>query len=94
MAIAVRTKNLNIAVASQESGEKVLEDMNNLIHEVGVATVSDLYNILRMKSSYKDDIIGWKDLSGAKVKPVGEKYFVIEFPDFIHADYGFKETKV
>ena len=94
MANAVRTKNLNIAVASQESGEKVLADMNKLIQDLGVATVSDLYNLIKMKSSYKDDLIGWKDLSAAKIKAVGETYFVIEFPDFMHADFGFKESKL
>ena len=94
MSMSVRTKRVNIAVASQEYGETVLEEMRELITKHNHATVAELYTILRMKSSYKDDNIGWKDLRDAKVKPVGEKYFVIEFPDFVHADYGFKESKL
>ena len=58
----------DIVLDSREEAVTVIEEMIALIDRFGVATVSDLYDLLGVTGSYADQRWGWRDLNQADVR--------------------------
>jgi hypothetical protein len=57
----------------------VLERMQDIIDKYEVVSVSDLYELLGLPSSYQDNKWGWNYLGDVQVRQIREGY-LIDFP--------------
>ncbi|MDF2800179.1 MAG: hypothetical protein K0S61_82 [Anaerocolumna sp.] len=57
----------DIVLESYDEAEEVLGHLVDLITDYGQATVSDLYGLVGISSSFTDDKFGWDDLSRVRV---------------------------
>lgn len=75
-----RTQDVgDILLASKEEAELVLENLSDIIKTYDVASVADLYELVRLPSSHVDHKWGWMTLSHANVRQVREG-FLIDLP--------------
>ena len=65
-----------IILETRGEGEEVLAHLNDLIVDYGQATVSDLYELVDIESSFTDEKYGWTDLRGAGVTRVRGGYLL------------------
>lgn len=69
-----------IILATRVEAEAVIDRLLDLIQRYDVATVSDLYDLAGITSSYTDAKWGWDDLSGAGVRRVGGGGYLLDLP--------------
>ena len=65
-----------IILESRGEGEMVLENLGNLLDTYGMATVSDMYDLVGITGNFTDNKWGWTDLRGAEVRRVREGYLL------------------
>lgn len=65
-----------VILASRGEAEHVLDSLIALIDEYGVATVSDLYDLVGITGNFTDDKWGWYDLRGSAVQRVREGFLI------------------
>lgn len=65
-----------VILASRGEAEHVLDSLTALIDEYGVATVSDLYDLVGITGNFTDDKWGWYDLRGSAVSRIREGYLI------------------
>jgi hypothetical protein len=63
-----------IALATMDDAQEVLTALKALRTENGFATVSELYDLVGIPTTYKDAYEGWQNLAIARVEPVGNSY--------------------
>jgi hypothetical protein len=56
-----------IILATRAEAEEVLKQMSDLVDRYGTCSVSDLYEMLGLDSSYTDEKYGWTDLRSSGV---------------------------
>ena len=61
-----------IILDSRGEAEEVLDKLSDLVREFGVATVSDLYDLVGISREHTDDKWGWTNLRSASVRRVRE----------------------
>lgn len=67
--------------ATKEEARQILDLLISLINRTGYATVYDLYLAIGIEATTEEDMIGWKDLGGALVKPTwNHKEFYLILP--------------
>jgi hypothetical protein len=65
-----------VILSSRGEAEHVLDNLTALIDDYGVATVSDLYDLVGITGNFTDDKWGWYDLRGSAVSRVREGYLI------------------
>lgn len=65
-----------VILASRGEAEHVLDSLTALIDEYGVATVSDLYDLVGITGNFTDDKWGWYDLRGSAVSRIREGFLI------------------
>lgn len=69
----------DLVFESRSEAELVLTRMDELIETYGMATVSDLYDLVGKSCDYTYDRYGWTNLRNAKAVPVRDGY-VLDLP--------------
>jgi hypothetical protein len=81
-----RSQNVDdILLATRVEAETVLDRLYDLLKEYECASVSDLYSLVGLSSSYTDQKWGWTDLHGSNVRRVREGY-ILELPKTVSLD--------
>lgn len=81
-----RTQGIDdILLATRVEAETVLERLYDLIKEYESASVSDLYSLVGLSSSYVDQKWGWTELHGSQVRRVRDGY-ILELPNTVSLD--------
>ena len=65
-----------IVIESRGEAEEVIDRLIDLVDKFGLATVSDLYELVGMTPNYTDQKWGWTDLRVASVQPVRGGYLL------------------
>ena len=65
-----------VILSSRGEAEHVLDSLTALIDEYGVATVSDLYDLVGITGNFTDDKWGWYDLRGSAVSRIREGFLI------------------
>lgn len=78
----------DIIVGTREGGDRVLENLNALVDDLGHCTVGDLYDLVGEKPRSTDESWGWYDLSRARVLKVSHNEFLINMPEPEPIDNG------
>lgn len=73
-------KGINFTFSSEEDANKVLNAMRLIVENFEWVYVSDLNDLIGLKSTYVDAKWGWKTVDSAKVQKT-EKGYTIKFPD-------------
>jgi hypothetical protein len=71
-----------LVVKSREEAESVLEALRVLINRFGMASVSDLYDLVGLKTEFADTRLGWRNLEGATIGQVDNGY-VLDLPSTV-----------
>jgi len=58
-----------ILVGSKDRAEDIIYELRCLINEYGCVSISDLYLLINLKSSYSDEKYGWYNLDSAYTRP-------------------------
>lgn len=66
-------------LGSREEAQNVLDGLNDMIIEFGMASVADYYDLIGMDANYTDHQWGWTDLRFARIAAVRGGY-VIQMP--------------
>jgi hypothetical protein len=66
----------DIILVSREEAERVIERLGDVIDMYKVASVADLYDILKLPHSYIDNKWGWQHLHYANVRQIREGYLL------------------
>lgn len=78
-----------VIFTTYELAQEVLDDMYDYIDNYKVVSVLDLYSFIKERienpecldsKGFTDDDYGWKDLTGAKIRPVRGGGFVLNLP--------------
>jgi len=69
-----------IVLDSREEAEEVIDRLFDLVSRYDTATVSDLYELVGLSSTYTDNQWGWTDLRGAGVQRIRDGY-LLDLPD-------------
>lgn len=75
----VRHDFSGVILNSRAEAEVVLAEMVELVEEYGVASVSDLYDLVGLSSEYTDNKYGWFDLTGISTSRVRDGW-ALELP--------------
>lgn len=67
----------DILLATRVEAETVLDRMYDLLREYEMVTVSDLYSLLGLSSSYTDQKWGWTNLQTCDIRRVRDGYILI-----------------
>lgn len=67
----------DIILDTRVEAEEVLTELDRLIRQYDVASVSDLYQLTDLDPSWTDNKWGWTDLSTADIRRVREGYMLI-----------------
>jgi len=59
-----------VVLSTKEEGDEVLRRMLHLISTYKQASVGDLFDLVDIRSTFRDEKWGWKSLAGAGVKRV------------------------
>lgn len=78
-ATRIRHDFTGVVLGSRAEAEIVLAEMVDLVNEYGVASVSDLYDLVGLSSEYTDNKYGWFDLEGASTARVRDGW-ALELP--------------
>lgn len=70
-----------IIIPSRPDAEEVLERLYDLLSKFGVALVSDLYEMTGIQSSHTDVKWGWRELRGARVRPLRAGGYLLDLPE-------------
>ena len=65
-----------ILIENRGEAEEVIDRLIDLVDKFGLATVSDLYELVGMTPNYTDQKWGWTDLRVASVQPVRGGYLL------------------
>lgn len=76
-----KSTNYEFYVATREEGEKVLDEMKNLIDDYACASVGDLLELVGLKSTYLDDRIGWTSVKGMTLRRSAKYGYSLVFPN-------------
>lgn len=66
----------DLVVATRVEAETVLEELDQMIHKYGTASVSNLYNLVGITGDYTDNKWGWNDSRGFDITRVREGYLL------------------
>lgn len=81
-----RTQSIDdILLATRVEAETVLDRLYDLLKEYEIVSVSDLYSLVGLSSSYTDQKWGWMDLHGSQVRRVRDGY-IVELPRTVPLD--------
>lgn len=69
-----------IVLQSRAEAEQVIERLFDIVGRYDTATVSDLYDLVGIRSTHVDNKWGWTDMRGAGVVRVRDGY-LLELPD-------------
>lgn len=70
----------DIILDTKADADRVLERLHDLIDQYELATVSDLFALMGLDSSYVDNKFGWYELPYSEVKQVREGWLIV-IPD-------------
>lgn len=74
----VRSQQMDdIILATRVEAETVLDRMYDLLREYEMVSVSDLYSLLGLSSSYTDQKWGWTNLQSCDIRRVRDGYVLI-----------------
>jgi hypothetical protein len=65
-----------VILSSRGEAEHVLDSLIALIEDYGVATVSDLYDLVGITGNFTDDKWGWYELRGSNISRVREGWLI------------------
>ena len=65
-----------LVITDRGEAEEVIDRLNDLVDNYGLATVSDLYDLLGMHANYTDQKWGWTNLATASVNPIRGGYLL------------------
>jgi hypothetical protein len=65
-----------VILSSRGEAEHVLDSLIALIEDYGVATVSDLYDLVGITGNFTDDKWGWYELRGSNITRVREGFLI------------------
>lgn len=80
--VSVRRKYIDdLILDSRADAEDVVDNLNELINDYGIATVANLYELVGWNTEYTDHDYGWTDLSRVNMRAIGGGKCLLEFPD-------------
>lgn len=71
-----RSKNPELTYPSRAEAQDVLNKMVDILDEYGRVTVKDLYSLSKMSTDFAMSNWGWRDLTGSKPIPYGNRYLL------------------
>lgn len=68
-----------IVVDTRDEAQEILKTLDAIIDKMGAATVGDLYELVRVKTTQSDDFWGWTSVRNFEIEMVvrGEKYEIV-----------------
>lgn len=69
----------SLRFANAMEAETIVDRLNNLIGQYGVASVNDFYDAIGLTGDFTDDAYGWSDLTGVRIRRVRDGY-ILELP--------------
>ena len=69
-----------LSFETRREANEVIGELKAIINDYGYATVADIYDLVGVNPSYKDNVYGWKDLDKAKVKRKKVKDYRVVLP--------------
>lgn len=66
----------DIILSSRDEAELVLERMNDIIDNYGIASVSDLNDLMGLPTTHTDEKWGWEYLGNCQVRQIREGYLL------------------
>ena len=75
----------DILLATRVEAETVVDRMYDLLREYEMVSVSDLYSLLGLSSSYTDQKWGWTNLQSLDIRRVRDGY-ILNLPKTIPLD--------
>lgn len=81
---------------SEKAAQNVIDAMKTMIHNYGMVSAADFYDMVGVGSDYTDSKYGWKSLDGTQIERHADGYS-IEFPKQVELRYDkfmLKEDKV
>lgn len=83
--MSLRARSLHdfdeIILNTRAEGETVLERLDVLIENYGVAKVSDLYALTGIQAAFTDEKYGWDDLRSARVERMRGGKYLLSMPE-------------
>lgn len=73
----------HVVLSTQEEGNEVLKRMLELIRTYKQVSVGDLFDLVDIRSTFREESWGWKSLEGAGVKRVKDGW-ELKFPEPEH----------
>lgn len=77
----------DVRFESEKAAQNVIDAMKTFIHNYGMVSAADFYDIVGVGSSYTDCKYGWKSLEGTQIERHTDGYS-IEFPKQVELRYG------
>lgn len=65
-----------IILPDRTQADEVIERLHDVVSDYGIATVSDLYDLVGIQGSYTDDKWGWSDLRASGITRVREGWLL------------------
>lgn len=66
----------DVILGTRGEAEEVLDCLTDIVDQYGMASISDLYDLLGLESTYTNEKYGWYDLNTASVRPTREGYLI------------------
>lgn len=67
----------DLIIEDRGEAEAVIDQLGNIIDQYSVATVSDLYDLVGISSSFTDRKWGWDDIRGAEIRRTRDGYLLV-----------------
>lgn len=71
-----KSKNPELTYSSRAEAQNVLNKMLDILDEYNRVTVKDLYSISKMPTDFAMSNWGWRDLTGSKPIPYGDRWLL------------------
>jgi hypothetical protein len=84
--VGVRYSYDDIELSSRGEAQEVLDRMDELIDNYGVASVADLYDLVGVTGNYTDNKYGWTSIRSAEVLRTRDGKYVIKMPRATNID--------
>jgi hypothetical protein len=72
----VKARYSDIIMSTNQEANEVLDGLTDILDKYPPATVSDLYDLVGLTSTYKDTKLGWSDINGTTIERTRNGYLL------------------
>lgn len=69
-----------VILRNRGEAEEVIRRLYDIVRQVGIASIGDLYQLCNMPTQFPDFTYGWTDLSDARIVDLGDGRYLISLP--------------